>query len=195
MTEDMATYEAALKDMRRDCDTCARPTPGTQVCPMPSMDIYTCLGNPSRPFWRPQPGSSSRPRENDVVSICCESCVFDQTTCRVGCDNCAQNGFMFWRPKGMSRQVTPLSQTQDMIREECNGVRELLLEKNRKYGDSAINPVRIFSKADPVEQINVRIDDKLSRIKSAQDDDTEDPELDLIGYLILKRVAKRRSSK
>lgn len=82
--------------------------------------------------------------------------------------------------------------TQDLIWDECESIRDLLLEKNRKYGDSAINPVRIFSRADAVEQINVRIDDKISRTRSAQDDDTEDPELDLIGYLILKRVAKRR---
>lgn len=44
----------------------------------------------------------------------------------------------------------------------------------------------------PVEQLNVRIDDKLSRIRSAQGDDQEDAELDLIGYLVLKRVALRR---
>jgi hypothetical protein len=79
--------------------------------------------------------------------------------------------------------------------DECETICDLLLEKNRKYGDSAIHPVRIFSKADPVAQIDVRIDDKLSRIRSAQDDDTEDPELDLIGYLILKRVAKRAGEK
>ena len=79
--------------------------------------------------------------------------------------------------------------TQDQIFKICDEIKEILLGKNRKYGDSAINPVRIFSKANPIEQINVRIDDKISRIKSAQDDDTEDAELDLIGYLILKRVA------
>ena len=79
--------------------------------------------------------------------------------------------------------------TTDTIIKICDEIKIILLNKNRKYGDSAINPVRIFSKADSVEQINVRIDDKISRIKSSQDDDTEDAELDLIGYLILKRVA------
>jgi hypothetical protein len=81
--------------------------------------------------------------------------------------------------------------TQDLIENECILICQILQEKNRKYGDSAINPVRIFSKAEPIEQINVRMDDKLSRILSAQGDDAEDAELDLIGYLILKRVAKR----
>lgn len=82
--------------------------------------------------------------------------------------------------------------TADLIEQECFDIRDLLLDKNRKYGDSALNPLRIFARADAIEQINVRIDDKLSRIKSAQDDDTEDAEMDLIGYLILKRVALRR---
>ena len=40
-----------------------------------------------------------------------------------------------------------------------------LLYKNQQYGDSALNPSRIFSKASAVEQLLVRIDDKLNRIK------------------------------
>jgi hypothetical protein len=67
---------------------------------------------------------------------------------------------------------------------------EKLLEKNRKYGDSALSPVRIFSKANPVEQIRIRLDDKISRLQSQQVDDTEDTELDLAGYLVLLRVAR-----
>ena len=67
---------------------------------------------------------------------------------------------------------------------------EMLVDKNIKYGDSALNPKRIFSKADTIEQINVRIDDKLSRIANQKDGDDEDPELDLVGYLILKMIAK-----
>lgn len=86
---------------------------------------------------------------------------------------------------------TTLTDTQKKISEICDEIKNLLLEKNRKYGDSALNPRRVFSKASPIEQINVRIDDKISRIMSAQDDDIEDAELDLIGYMILKRVAKR----
>jgi hypothetical protein len=87
-----------------------------------------------------------------------------------------------------------LSGTQLAIVEQCDFIAELLLEKNRQYGDSALNPVRIFSSVDPVEQINVRIDDKLSRIASNQDDDAEDAELDLIGYLVLKRVAMKKAT-
>ena len=71
----------------------------------------------------------------------------------------------------------------------CDELKALLLDKNRKYGDSALNPVRIFSKASTLEQLKVRMDDKLSRLRNAQDDDDEDPVTDLIGYLVLYKVA------
>ena len=81
--------------------------------------------------------------------------------------------------------------TTDLIKKYCKDIEELLLAKNKKYGDSAINPLRIFSKADPVEQIYVRLDDKLSRI-SRGDPNLEDEDVitDLIGYLILLQVAR-----
>jgi hypothetical protein len=82
-----------------------------------------------------------------------------------------------------------MSQTQSDIAYVCEKLKELLLEKNRKYGDSALNPVRIFSKASVLEQLKVRMDDKLSRLRNAQDDEDEDPTTDLIGYLILYKVA------
>ncbi len=82
--------------------------------------------------------------------------------------------------------------TADLIREECDLVRDMLLAKNASYGDSAINPVRIFSKADTLEQIRVRIDDKLSRLARGSAAG-EDVELDLMGYLVLLRVARRKA--
>lgn len=87
-----------------------------------------------------------------------------------------------------------LDDVQVLIAAECDGIRDLLLEKNRKYGNSALEPARIFSKASPVEQILVRIDDKLSRLRTmgvgARPD--EDTVRDLIGYLVLLRVAQRK---
>ena len=85
---------------------------------------------------------------------------------------------------------TELTGTQQLIETECDYIKRILLAKNRKYGDSAVHPIRVFSKADPLEQINVRLDDKLSRLINRQADEDEDIELDLIGYLILKRSAK-----
>lgn len=80
--------------------------------------------------------------------------------------------------------------TADLIAEECDAIKAMLLEKNSAYGDSAIRPVRIMSKASPVEQILVRIDDKLSRIARGSAAG-EDVVLDLIGYLVLLRIAQR----
>ena len=74
------------------------------------------------------------------------------------------------------------------ILNEVQSIAKFLIEKNKKYGNSALQPKRIFSKANPLEQINVRIDDKISRIANQQVDEDEDAEFDLIGYLILKRV-------
>lgn len=77
------------------------------------------------------------------------------------------------------------------IFECCREIRDLLVAKNEAYGNSAIEPVRIFSKVDALEQLSVRIDDKLSRIARGHEYENEDTELDLIGYLILRRVARK----
>ena len=73
-------------------------------------------------------------------------------------------------------------------------IEEMLVQKNEAYGDSALNPIRIFSKASAEEQILVRLDDKLSRIargKSAGEDVFED----LQGYLVLLKMAKNGKRK
>ncbi len=87
------------------------------------------------------------------------------------------------------------TQSQLDIISKCDAVKSLLLEKNAAYGDSALEPVRIFSKATPVEQILVRLDDKLSRISRGGGivGDDEDVIQDLIGYLILLQIALDRT--
>jgi hypothetical protein len=76
-----------------------------------------------------------------------------------------------------------------------DSLKELLVMKNRKYGDAALTPTRIFSKQNNIEQIKVRIDDKLSRLRSSQSDEDEDVEQDLMGYLVLLQIAKKRNLK
>ena len=71
------------------------------------------------------------------------------------------------------------------------GIFFMLIEKNRKYGDSALNPARIFSKASNIEQLYTRVDDKLSRIANQSPDDDEDAVSDLIGYLVLIKIAQQ----
>ena len=81
---------------------------------------------------------------------------------------------------------------QDQIAATCDGIKAMLLAKNRKYGNSALEPVRIFSRSTPVDQILVRLDDKLSRLRSAQLDEDEDVIDDLIGYLVLLKIARTK---
>lgn len=81
--------------------------------------------------------------------------------------------------------------TQDKIENVCAEIRDLLIAKNRSYGDSALHPIRVFSKLESVEGIKVRIDDKLSRLRSGDGTFKEDVILDLLGYLILLRIALR----
>jgi hypothetical protein len=81
--------------------------------------------------------------------------------------------------------------TEEQIKATCESIKKLLLDKNKKYGNSALEPIRIFSRANTVEQLLVRIDDKLSRISRgvglyAKDEDVID---DTIGYLILLKIA------
>ena len=84
--------------------------------------------------------------------------------------------------------------TQNSIKWTCNEIRDLLIRKNEAYGDSALEPDNIFSKLDSAQAICARIDDKLSRIKNVGlDDRTEDTLDDLIGYMILLKIARERS--
>jgi hypothetical protein len=84
--------------------------------------------------------------------------------------------------------------SQQEISNICDEIKNMLLDKNMKYGDSALNPVRVMSKSSPEEQILVRIDDKLSRLsKGDLTNDDEDVINDLIGYFILLKIARNRA--
>lgn len=86
--------------------------------------------------------------------------------------------------------MTPTEIAAKAITEEFNSLLEILLEKNAAYGNSAFEPVRVFSKCEPDEQINVRLDDKMSRLMRGHNAG-EDVELDLVGYIVLKRAYSR----
>ena len=87
-----------------------------------------------------------------------------------------------------------MSDFESEVRSVLQKIGDMLIEKNRAYGDSALDPVRIFSKASTIEQILVRIDDKLSRLARGSADG-EDVENDLMGYLVILRVARKRMGK
>jgi len=84
-----------------------------------------------------------------------------------------------------------MNETELKISTVCDDIKELLIHKNRKYGNSALKPNRIFSKCSATEQLLVRIDDKLNRIMKgagllATDEDVVN---DLIGYLVLLKIS------
>lgn len=80
----------------------------------------------------------------------------------------------------------------DEVRKVLQDVLNHVVAKNESYGDSALNPIRIFSSADWRAGLYVRIDDKLSRVRSQQEWPGDDTILDLIGYLVLLRIGRAR---
>ena len=78
--------------------------------------------------------------------------------------------------------------TQEDIVKVCDGMQNLLIEKNRRYGDSALHPINIFSKLDGNEQIKIRLDDKLSRIINGSY--SKNDLADVTGYLILLMISE-----
>ena len=100
------------------------------------------------------------------------------------------------RESGFQTWVTDLqllatgAPSGNRIISECLEIAEMLIGKNISYGNSALDPVRIFSKAGPREQLHVRIDDKLNRLMKGTDYPGDNDIDDLIGYLILLKIAK-----
>ena len=87
----------------------------------------------------------------------------------------------------------PISKSQESIAEIVDATKDLLLYKNRMYGDSALNPIGIFTehiKTVPANtaSILVRLDDKLGRVKNAPALRINDVS-DIIGYCTLLLVS------
>lgn len=86
-----------------------------------------------------------------------------------------------------------LTGTQQKIVELTQATQDLLLYKNEKYGDSALNPLGIFTKhlktvPENTASILVRLDDKLGRVKNAESLRTNDVS-DIIGYCTLLLIS------
>lgn len=77
----------------------------------------------------------------------------------------------------------------DKITAICDNMKVLLLEKNARYGDSALHPLQVFSRLNPSEGIRIRLDDKLSRVSNNANLRKNDI-ADLIGYLVLLCAAE-----
>lgn len=74
-------------------------------------------------------------------------------------------------------------------------IEEMLISKNKKYGNSALEPLGVFSQLSAKEGLLIRIDDKLKRIKNGSlEKDDEDVVNDLIGYLVLLKIHANQMS-
>lgn len=49
------------------------------------------------------------------------------------------------------------TQSQKKIDEICDAMKDLLLYKNEKYGDSALHPNNVFYKGDSTNSIKIRL--------------------------------------
>ena len=83
-----------------------------------------------------------------------------------------------------------LPPTQQKIHEIMGAMKDLLLYKNQKYGDSAINPKGIFYKGDSTNSILIRLDDKLGRVMSNTEEKPRINDVcDIIGYCTLLLIS------
>lgn len=82
------------------------------------------------------------------------------------------------------------SSFEQSVRYHTNKIADLLISKNKAYGDSALNPIRVFSKADRMEQLYIRLDDKLSRVQKGHEYPGDDTIQDIIGYSLLILIAR-----
>lgn len=83
-----------------------------------------------------------------------------------------------------------LTETQQKIVDVTEGMKDLLLYKNAKYGDSAINPKKVFYKGDSTNSILIRLDDKLGRVMSNPEEKPRINDIaDIIGYCTLLLIS------
>ena len=88
------------------------------------------------------------------------------------------------------RKRLSIEEIELRIRAKCAEIADVLAEKNRSYGGSALNPLNVFSQADAREGLAIRIDDKLARQQAAPGAFGEDQVLDLTAYLVLYVIAQ-----
>ncbi|MCQ2086518.1 MAG: hypothetical protein MJZ37_00380 [Bacilli bacterium] len=83
-----------------------------------------------------------------------------------------------------------LTESQKKIIETMDAMKDLLLYKNEKYGDSALKPKKIFFKGDSTNSILIRLDDKLGRVISNPDEKPRINDVcDIIGYCTLLLIS------
>ena len=125
---------------------------------------------PATPFSCPvRVPKKGTPKHDDSMLSCLEAQLYAQT---------------------MESPYGDLPPTQQKIHEIIGAMKDLLLYKNQKYGDSAINPKKIFYKGDSTNSILIRLDDKLGRVMSNTEEKPRINDVcDIIGYCTLLLIS------
>jgi hypothetical protein len=84
--------------------------------------------------------------------------------------------------------------TEELLAQEFDRLKAMVVQKNIEYKDSLQNPQRTFlSEGEASVGILARLDDKLNRIRMAGlNQHTVDTVDDLIGYLVHLRISLRK---
>lgn len=92
----------------------------------------------------------------------------------------------------LSEHLHSANETQRLLALAGIRLSVLLIKKNERYGNSALDPVSVFARdLTPAQRLAVRMDDKVNRIVQGLGTDAgdgEDPRVDLAGYLLLDIV-------
>jgi len=99
------------------------------------------------------------------------------------CQDCEE-----WKPEGDIKEGKMTSTEQHIITLFSN-FSKFLIEKNKRYGDSALYPKQIFSNMPADSQICNRIDDKLGRIEQSSELKKNDVS-DVFGYVALLMIQR-----
>lgn len=111
----------------------------------------------------------------------------DEVNIECLCAKCSNKLIAKQEENKMALEST-LTESQQKIVEITEGMKDLLLYKNHKYGDSALHPKQIFYKGDAKGSIEIRLDDKLGRVINCDELRANDV-ADIIGYCTLLLIS------
>lgn len=103
--------------------------------------------------------------------------------------HCTTINDMVEKGKVYGMEYANIRKEQAPINKVMEGLTEFLIAKNKNYGNSALKPIKVFSKVEPTNSICVRMDDKISRIVNSTELRKNDI-VDLTGYLVLLLAQK-----
>ena len=160
------------------CKICGRALTTDEIM----MSLEACTDCIKRNTEVTKNGSNVKPAPTPVVKV-----EFDENTSVFKAED--EEGKK-WESSNGVNWTEKATDTQRKIIDVLDGMKQLLLYKNQKYGDSAINPKKVFYKGDSTNSILIRLDDKIGRVMSNPDDKPRVNDVaDIIGYCTLLLIS------